>query len=88
LAINPKIIGTEESVEVFAVYDKGLLSKESYAAIKGRYTQHIIIYGFVKYADAAKRPYRTGFGMLYRPAGFMGDKDFFALGPAKYNRNK
>ena len=85
MAVSPKVVGTERTAEVLAIYDKGLLSKEEYSAIKGAYTQHIIFYGAVMYTDAAKQPHRLGFGVLYRPPGFAGDNGFFAGGPAKHN---
>lgn len=88
-ASEKKVIPEKGTIEVLAQYQLGLLSEEDYKAVKMTYQKILVLAGMIKYRPVAGRwhRYRTTFGLRYNPPGFLGGKDFFSVGPAKYNVN-
>ncbi len=87
-----KVIPEHGSIEVLVQYPRGLVSEEDYRAIKMTYTKILVAAGAIKYRPVAGwwqrlRPYKTTFGLRYNPPGFLGENDFFNVGPDRYNKN-
>jgi hypothetical protein len=89
-SVEKKVVGANSTIEVLIKYKKNLLSEEDYKAVKMTYDKIIVAIGRIEYRPVAGwrwHRYKTAFGKRYSPAGMIGEKDFFIVGPPNYNRN-
>jgi hypothetical protein len=88
-AVQKKVVGGNAVIEILIKYKPNLPSEEDYRAIKMTYEKILVALGSIKYRPVAGwwHRYKTTFGLKYSPAGLIGEKEFFAVGPPRYNTN-
>jgi hypothetical protein len=88
IGVSRKVIAGRGDADATVIYKGNFLSDDDYKAVKMTYEQILVFYGTINYSSVTGwRRYKTTIGITYRPPGLIGEKDFFSIGPAKYNRN-